>query len=194
MRELTTVEQTILDRALYLIAKTGSFNVTIRAIAKEADVNVGAINYYFRTKTEMLRLVKEFYIGNTIAAYEPLSNDSYTDEEKIINCANEIIEYTLKYPGILTILKEANKDKDTDPTSQKIITLTNSMNELLDGILSKVLDPKKDNFEYKRMIFLSSILHPATDLDTTTFTPTIISNKSHRLNYITYVLNTLKDN
>ena len=36
MRELTNVEGKILDKALYLIGKIGSFNVPIRAIAKEA--------------------------------------------------------------------------------------------------------------------------------------------------------------
>lgn len=194
MRELTSIEQNILDRALYLIAKSGSFNVTIRAIAKEANVNVSAINYYFRTKDEMLRLVKEFYIDNTIAAYEPLDNHDYTDEEKIISCANEIIEYTLKYPGILTMLKEANKEKDTDPTSAKIVKLTAEMNTKLDNILSSALNCKEDHFEYKRMIFLSSILHPATNLNITNLMPPIIDNKEHRLKYINYVLETLKDN
>ena len=194
MRELTSVEQHILDRALYLIAKSGSFNVTIRAIAKEADVNVSAINYYFRTKDEMLRLVKEFYIGNTIAAYKPLDNHKYTDQEKIINCSNEIIEYTLKYPGILTILKEANKDKETDPTSEKIVSLTASMNEKLDTILSLVLNTSGEDYDYKRMIFLSSILHPAADLGISKSTPTIIGNKAQRIKYITYVLETLINN
>lgn len=41
MRKLTGVEETILDRALYLIGKTGSFNVPIRAIAKEANKEKG---------------------------------------------------------------------------------------------------------------------------------------------------------
>lgn len=194
MRKLTSVEQHILDRALYLIAKSGSFNVTIRAIAKEADVNVSAINYYFRTKDEMLRLVKEFYIDNTIAAYEPLDNQSYTDNEKIIYCANEIIEYTLNYPGILTMLKEANKDKEIDPTSEKIIRVTAQMNEKLDIILSRVLGSNEHNFGYKRMIFLSSILHPATDLDVNSSISSIIEDKTQRLAYITYVLETLIDN
>ena len=50
MRDLNSVEEKILDRALYLIGKTGSMNVPIRAIAKEANVNVSAVNYYFRTR------------------------------------------------------------------------------------------------------------------------------------------------
>ena len=58
MCELTSVEQNILDKALYLIGKNSSFNVLIRAIAKEAGVNVSAISYYFGTKDEK----ESFYI------------------------------------------------------------------------------------------------------------------------------------
>ncbi|WP_198536644.1 TetR family transcriptional regulator [Paenibacillus sp. DMB5] len=67
MRELKNIEERILDRALYLMGKNKSCNIAIRAIAKEANVNVSAINYYFRSKDEMLKLVKEFYIENTLA-------------------------------------------------------------------------------------------------------------------------------
>ncbi len=73
MRELTSIQEKILDKALYLIGKNASFNVPIRAIAKEANVkeanvnvNVSAINYYFRTKEEMMKYVKEFYLDNTV--------------------------------------------------------------------------------------------------------------------------------
>lgn len=192
MRELTSVEENILDKALYLIGKSGSFNVPIRTIAKEANVNVSAINYYFRTKDEMLRLVKEFYIDNTIAAYAVLDDDTYSCEEKVIFCADEIMAYTLKYPGILSMLKEAYKDKDTDPTSARIIKLTTQMNQKLDSLLSKVLNAHSHHFEYKRMIFLSSILHATTNFDTTNFDPAIINDQKHRLEYISYIIETLK--
>lgn len=75
MRELTSIQEKILNKALYLIGKNASFNVPIRAIAKEANVkeanvnvnvNVSAINYYFRTKEEMIKHVKEFYLANTV--------------------------------------------------------------------------------------------------------------------------------
>ena len=46
MKELKSVEERILDRTLYLIGKQGSVHVPVRTIVKEADVNIGAINYY----------------------------------------------------------------------------------------------------------------------------------------------------
>ncbi|NMA83713.1 MAG: TetR/AcrR family transcriptional regulator [Epulopiscium sp.] len=192
MRELTSIQEKILDKALYLIGKNGSFNVPIRAIAKEADVNVSAINYYFRTKDEMLRHVKEFYIDNTIAAYSVLDNEEYSDEEKIILLGNEIMEYTLKYPGILTILKEAITEKESDETSAKILEITNAMNAKMDKVLSRIFNQNAATFQYKKMIFLSSILHPASNFNIENFDQRIIKDKEQRLKYITYMVKTLK--
>lgn len=84
MRELKSVEEKILDRALYLMGKSGTTNVPIRAIAKEAEVNVSAINYYFRSKNEMLQQVKEFYITNTTGVHSILDDEAYTEEERLI--------------------------------------------------------------------------------------------------------------
>lgn len=192
MRELTSIEEKILDKTLYLIGKTGSFNVSIRAIAKEAGVNVSAINYYFRTKEEMLRHVKEFYIDNTISAYSVLDHHEYDDEEKLILLANEIMEYALKYPGIFTILKESMREKSTDETSAKIVEVTDAMNAKMDQVLSTVFHQNGATFEYNKIIFLSSILHPSSTSNLANFDQDIINNKEQRLKYIAYIIKILK--
>ncbi|WP_157764070.1 hypothetical protein [Paenibacillus borealis] len=46
MRELKNIEECILERALYPMGKNKSCNIAIRAIAKEANVDVSAINYF----------------------------------------------------------------------------------------------------------------------------------------------------
>ena len=94
MKELKGIEEKILDRALYLFGKNGSTNVSIRTIVKEAEVNVSAINYYFGSKDNMLKYVKQFYIDNITQAYSPLDYEELSNEERLIRCANEIIEYS----------------------------------------------------------------------------------------------------
>ena len=58
----------------------------IRAISKEAEVNVSAINYYFGSKDEMVKNVQAFYIENIVSAYSELDNEELSDEEKLILC------------------------------------------------------------------------------------------------------------
>ncbi|WP_040214528.1 TetR/AcrR family transcriptional regulator [Clostridium polynesiense] len=192
MRELSSVQEKILDRTLYLIGKNGSSNVSVRAIAKEAEVNVSAINYHFRSKDELLKHVKEFYINNTLSAYSKLENDDYEDEEKVILVANEIMEYSLRYPGIITILKESVNSKEKDEYAYKIMAVTEDMNNKLDKVLDRVLDGSKENFEYNRRIFLSSILYPIINKDTVNFNNDYLSSREYRLRYIKYLVNMLK--
>ncbi len=84
MRKLKSIEERILDRALYLMGINKTCDIPIRTIAKEANVNVSAINYYFRSKEEMLRLVKEFYIENTLTVLAILNNKNYKVEEMLV--------------------------------------------------------------------------------------------------------------
>lgn len=194
MRELKSVEEKILDRALYLFGKNGSTNVPIRTISKEANVNVSAINYYFGSKDEMIRTVQAFYIENTIAAYLPLDNDELNDEEKLVLCLNEIMEYSLRYPGVLVILKEAVNVEQKDEMANKIIDITANMNNKLDEVLIRVFETSKEDFQYKRAIILSSILYPTNDENIGLFHKGTLENKIERINYIKYILKILKEN
>lgn len=194
MRELNSTEEKILDRVLYLIGKMGTFHVPVRAIAKEANVNVSAVNYYFKTKAELMRYVKEFYLANTKAAYSALENEEYSDEEKIIAVANEIMEYSLKYPGVLIILKEARKNKDKDELNAKIIETTKELNDKLYHLLTKVLNPEDMENRYNHMIFMSSIVYPVFNMDITpSFDREVLLSKNERLKYIKYLLEQLKN-
>ena len=109
MRELKSIEEKILDRALYLIGNRGTINVPIRAIAKEAEVNVSAINYYFGTKEEMLRHTKEFFIENTTTIYSILDKDEIPVKDRLVLFANEIMEHTERYSGLTVMLKEEDR-------------------------------------------------------------------------------------
>ncbi|MEW9080793.1 TetR/AcrR family transcriptional regulator [Terrisporobacter glycolicus] len=193
MRDLKNIEEKILDRALYLFGKNGSLNVPIRTIAKEAEVNVSAINYYFRSKDEMIKNVQKFYIQNTILAYSKLDNEELSDEEKLILCANEIMEYALRYPGVLVMQREAAKADEDEEISREIIDITESLNKKLDRVLKKVITTSESRFTYAKMVFLSSIIYPTSDFNTEDFKNELINDKEKRIEYIRYILNMLKN-
>ncbi len=192
MRELKSVEEKILDRALYLIGKNRSSDVSIRAIAKEANVNVSAINYYFRTKEEMLRQIKEFYIANTLAISSIMDNEAYDEEEKLVLAANEIMEYCLRFPGITVILREASNAEDEDETSKNIIKVSKEMHEKIEKILCNIIKGNKLSFKHKQMIFMSSILYPIENNDIMNIDETIINSRESRIEYIKHIIKLLK--
>lgn len=192
MRELKGIEERILDRALYLFGKNGTTNVPIRTIVREAEVNVSAINYYFGSKENMLNYVKEFYLENISQAYAPLYDNSLSDEEKLVKCSNEIIEYSLRYPGVLVMNKEASDEKDKSEIDLKIIEKSNEENKKLDSILKKVLNCSNEEFTYKRIIFIASITYPAINEDKY-YDEEILLNSEKRINYIKNLLRLLKE-
>lgn len=191
MRELKGIEEKILDKALYLFGKNGTTNVPIRSIVKEAEVNVSAINYYFGSKDNMLNYVKEFYLENISQAHAALYDDSLSDEEKLIKCSNEIIEYCLRYPGVLVMNKEAASAIEKSEMDIKIIERSNEENIKLYSVLKNVLNCSEEDFKYRKTIFMASITYPATNEDGA-YNKEIISTEEERLIYIKNLIKLLK--
>jgi AcrR family transcriptional regulator len=192
MREPKSVEEKILDRALYLIGKNRSIDVSVRAIAKEANVNVSAINYYFRTKEEMLRQVKEFYIANTLSVTSILDNEEFDEEEKLIFASNEIMEYIIRFPGVTVILRDASKQEEANEISTKILIASKEMNEKFESILYSVTKSGNMSLKHKYMIFMSSIIHPIENNDILDFDDGIIESKEKRIGYVKSIIKALK--
>lgn len=192
MRELKSIEEKILDRTLYLIGKNGSTHVSIRAIAKEANVNVSAVNYYFHTKEEMINQVKEFFITNILSISLILDSKEYDGEERLVLAANEIMEYTLRFPGATVILREASNLKEVDEISMNILKIAKEMHLKMEKTLRDVVNDKSDSFKYKRMIFSSSIIYPIENSDIIDFDKDIINTREGRIEYIKNIIRLLK--
>lgn len=192
MRELKSIEEKILDSALYLIGKQGTCNVPIRVIAKEAGVNVSAINYYFRTKEEMLRNTKEFFINNSIEIYSILDQEEYSEEERLILFANEIMEYTIHYSGLSAIFKEAERLKEEDEISKTIIEVTKELHTKMDRILNSVAQSDPSMSQYNSMIFMAALTYPAEKQDTFGNDQSLLISKEKRIEYIKHIINLIK--
>jgi AcrR family transcriptional regulator len=52
----------IITVAVEIIGKEGNFNVTVRDIARRAEVNLASINYHYRSKDNLLHEVEQFFI------------------------------------------------------------------------------------------------------------------------------------
>ncbi|MCF0147062.1 MAG: TetR/AcrR family transcriptional regulator [Clostridium sp.] len=192
MRELKGIEEKILDKALYLFGKNGTTNVPIRSIVREAEVNVSAINYYFNSKENMMNYVKEFYLENITQAYSALYDESLSDEEKLFKCSNEIIEYCLRYPGVLVMNKEASSTKEKNEMDLKIIEKSNEANIKLYSVLKNVLNCSEEDFKYRKAIFMAAITYPATNEDGD-YNKEIISTVEERQIYIKKLIRLLKE-
>lgn len=192
MRELKNIEEKILDRALYLIGKNRSCEISVRAIAKEAGVNVSAINYYFRTKEEMLRQAKELYIANLLSILSILEKEEYNAEEKLISTINEIMEYIIRFPGITVIFNDATQQEDE--TSKRILKVSKDMTNRVHQLLDCLIKEDKLTCQYKRMIFWASINYPIENNELIGVDTAVLEDRDSRIAYIRYLLKILKEN
>lgn len=191
MKELKDIEEKILDSTLYMIGTYGSLNVPVRAIAKDAGVNVSAINYYFGSKEEMIKRTKEFFIHNTKEIYSILDKEEMDEKERLILFANEIMEYTIRYTGLSAILKEANTLKE-DKLSCQIVEVTRELHQKMEEHLKRVVLGDEMTSKYNLLIFMSAIIHPAEKGESLHQGKDILQDKEVRLDYIKYIIERLQ--
>ncbi|MFH5835891.1 TetR/AcrR family transcriptional regulator [Proteiniclasticum sp. C24MP] len=193
MRELNSVEEKILDRTLYLIGKTGTISVPVRAIAKEADVNVASINYYFRSKEELINKTKEFYIENVESTIEPLEDDTLTDMEKLKAFSERVMDYCIRFPGITILSKEARIAKNPDSLFKEIVRVTENMNQLLDQVLARAFKLSPEDIEVPHTILIASIVHPLERIVAEDKTDHYLLDQDRRSGYIDVVIKMIGD-
>ena len=100
-----TVQELILDRTIYLMGRQGTTDVSVRAIAAEAGVNVAAVNYYFSSKEQMLLQLAARFLAGFEDVMQELDDQEMTAEERIRSWASEIMRYLAEYPGFLVLME-----------------------------------------------------------------------------------------
>ncbi len=191
MRDFTTVQEKILDRALYLIGMRGNYDVPIRDITKAAGVNVNAINYYFGNKDNMLHEVNEFFIQNYLSAYSILDTEEPSDR-RLALWANEVMEYTLQYPGIQILQRHALQSSGFNKMKDFLLCDAQQYEQKVLFVLQDVFHVKGDSAELVRCMLYSAVIHPVSLGTNFCFDTGQMANREFRLNYIQFVIDTLK--
>jgi len=86
---------------------------TVRDVAKEARTNVAMVNYYFRSKKNLFKVVMLEKVQLLFGTLAPILNDEASSlDEKIIGIVNSYIDFLTKNPDLITfIMNEARKQK-----------------------------------------------------------------------------------
>ena len=191
MRDFTTVQEKILDRALYLIGMHGNYDVPIRDITKAAGVNVNAINYYFGNKDNMIHEVNEFFIRNYLSAYSVLDTEESADR-KLALWANEIMEYTLQYPGIQILQRHALQSSGFNKMKDFLLCDAQQYEQKVLLVMQEVFHVEGKSAQLVRCMLYSALIHPVSLGTNFCFDTGQMANQQFRLNYIQFVIDTLK--
>lgn len=95
-----TVELKIIEAAIDCIEEFGLKGATNRRIAEKAGVNLAAINYYFRSKENLIEKVMETTLNNAFDWEDIQALPGNTAKERCIAVFEDLIEGGCNYPGI----------------------------------------------------------------------------------------------
>lgn len=192
MREFNTMQEKILDKTLFLVSQKGSYDVSVRDITREAGVNVNAINYYFGNKDKLMEAMEDFFVENYMASYSVL-DEEMDDENKLLLWANEVMEYTLQYPGIQFVFRSNLNSEENTKTKEFLEGRTGPLKEKVDHLLKAVFSVDGESLQLVRTFFYSAVVYPAIFGIGLEFDITKIEEKSYRHRYLSFVIKTIKN-
>jgi AcrR family transcriptional regulator len=191
LREFSTVQEKILDRALYLIGKRGNYDVPIREITRAAGVNVSAVSYYFGSKAKMLQEVDYFFIRNYEAAYAALEGPG-EPEERLTRWANEVMEYTLQYPGIQLLQRYVLGLSEENAMKAFLVENARRYDRKVEQVMRDAFCAGGVAPAMLKVMLYSALIHPASFGTDSDFDTASIRDPDLRMGYIRFVMETLK--
>ncbi|MDT3426711.1 AcrR family transcriptional regulator [Paenibacillus forsythiae] len=93
-------KQQILDATVELIRKGGVECVTLRQIAAKAEVNLALVNYYYRSKDNLLIEAVRTLISRFDAAFNALEDEALPPGERLKQFFKQYAGHLLQYPGL----------------------------------------------------------------------------------------------
>ncbi len=96
-----SVRKKIVLAAIECTERKGIQSVTVRDIAKQADVNIASINYYFGSKEKLLDEMLDFTLNDTLAENVTEIEQAYTNPEQVIKgWLMDFLEGMMRFPNI----------------------------------------------------------------------------------------------
>ncbi|MCQ2799669.1 MAG: TetR/AcrR family transcriptional regulator [Bacilli bacterium] len=130
------VKEKIIEVAIRLIKESnGDLSlVSTRAIAKEAGIANGLMNYHFKNKDELITIAIQRMIGEVVSLYHPTFDSSLSLEERIVEGAANVFEFLFQNELIsrISILDDFSKKEGWNNTMSSQGLIKDSLKEDLD--------------------------------------------------------------
>jgi AcrR family transcriptional regulator len=157
----SSVRDLILDRTIYLMGKLGTTDVSIRAIAKEAEVNVAAVNYYFSSKEQMLEQMSERFRRGFDEVMRILEDRRTRPEERLRRWAAEVMRYLVEYPGVLALMELQMAAEPRSPFGRELRAGVERAVRLIKAALRELVGADDENrLAFKLTLLISALAGP----------------------------------
>lgn len=94
----------ILQETLNLIDEEGFDGISVRKIAKKANVNVALINYYFGSKDKLLNNAFQVFLSPLKESFSSLENETMEPQERLKQFFIRYINVYQAYPSVFQLI------------------------------------------------------------------------------------------
>ena len=132
MKKSDEVKERIIEATTRLIVQSDGdvMDINTRAIAQEAQVGTGLINYHFQTKENLIEICVERMISKVIAAFDPAVQQQQP-AARLKQTAKLVFDFLVENPAVsrISILTDHKQPKADDNTMKS----TGGMYRVLGG-------------------------------------------------------------
>ena len=158
---LTTKEK-IIRAAMDIITEEGLESMTIRKIAKRANVNVAAVNYHFGSKDTVINEALRNVTEQLKSTFEYLKNSSDNSEAKLSTFIENYTNIMFEYPDMIkSMINHAIHNKPLDRHAEYIAFIQTDGMALINQAIRQIRPDLDDCLlSLKTLQLLSAISFP----------------------------------
>ena len=151
----------ILDRTIFLIAKKGTTDVTVREIAREAGVNVAAVNYYFSSKEQMFSQMADRFLAGYAQVMSLLKTPGVPPEQRLRRWCGQVMYHLAAYPGFLSVMERHMTAEPRDPFGNALrSTMQRAVRQLRSALRECVGPADEERIGFKLTLLVSALAGP----------------------------------
>jgi AcrR family transcriptional regulator len=156
-----SIREHILDRTIFLISTKGTTDVSVREIAREAGVNVAAVNYYFSSKEQMFDQMAQRFLDGYDEVMRLLDDPGLSAEERLWRWSEEVMRSLADYPGILALMERHMIAEPLDPFGRALRAAIQRAVRKLRTTLADSYGPADDErITFKLTLLISALAGP----------------------------------
>lgn len=128
----------IIETAERMFADNGFEGTSVRDIARESDVNVAMISYYFGSKEKLMEAIVVHRINHTRLTIESiLQNKEYTPFQKVESLVDSYLNKMIKNKCFYRLMQQEPSLRDIHKISELIYEAKNKNMELMKKIINE---------------------------------------------------------
>lgn len=184
-------EEKIILATIQCIEKYGLENTTIRQIGAEAGVNSAAINYYFRTKDQLMQRVMETTLKNAFDIGNFEHSVGLPIKERLIEVMDGLLQGALQFQNInKAFFLELLHSRSGETAMQK--QCSRFLNILKDEIAAAYPNKSTEELIHVLMgIASATFLFPGLFPNFFALSPEVsLTDEQQRRDYVIYIVNT----